>query len=738
MPAPFKIAFGLTFEEAIEAAGRRKALLPDVFRDELPERMRQYGFSVAQASSLDQVQAVLDSLNAKLRAGTTFEAWKREALTKDWGLSRARLELISRNHAQTAYMAGHWEQFQRHASARPFLMYSAINDSRTRPSHRAMSGHIAAVGDPIWQKWSPPAGHNCFLPGTKVRGDFEIGLRIPYQGSAVEISTASGRKLAVTANHPVLTRLGWVRAQELKLGDDLLCDRTGGYASLLGVVDDQQPPAEVEKVFDALARHALRVAKRSTFNLDGDAQAGEGDIYVAGSDSVLMHGLYPEGFEGSKDGNLIGAHALLGSRPGDANGLALSGAVSLDAVLLEDAMNSAGRAPEKLRDASAAGLGGGVLPEHDLLDEGVMTVPGGPRCGALPDDKRSVAFRHLPLHELGLAPTAKRYSSGEQESGHRRPADAEFFGELLHANAATISPDYVTGVRYFDWSGHVFDFQTRTGLIVADGMVVHNCRCSLISLTADQARARGLGRQVVPNVEPDPGWGHAPVGAGDRMAGMVQERARAAGPQFATVMDKLTASGYAYPPLSAAEKGFARDVREAIAAKGFTGYDVLSDSQILGMRAYAAASFEYNAYLRGLWESVDEVKKREMIAIQAAIGKLSDGVERTTYRGAMAGAKFDRIAERAFIEGKVVKTQTFLSTSSLEEVSQEFGNRYFFVIRGKSAANVDGFYTINIEHEYLFPAGTNFLVEKVTRVGEDWYIELAETTRPHDFLFSLR
>jgi SPP1 gp7 family putative phage head morphogenesis protein len=425
MPAAaFQIGFGLTFDEAVAAAERRKVLLPDVFYGELPERMRQYGFTVAEAAALDQVQAVLASLNAKLAAGKSFEEWKREALAKDWSISRARLELISRNHAQTAYMAGHWENFQRRASTRPFLMYSAINDGRTRPTHRAMSGHIAAVGDPIWQRWFPPCGHNC--------------------------------------------------------------------------------------------------------------------------------------------------------------------------------------------------------------------------------------------------------------------------------------------------------------------------RCGLISLTAAQAAARGLGRQVLPSVQPDPGWGNPPVTAGDRMAGMVQERAKAAGPQFATVMDKLTASGYAYPPLGAVEKAHAAELREAMAAKGFASSAALSDAQILGMEAYAAKSFEYNAYLRGLWESVDEVKKREIIAIQAAIEKLSDGVERTTFRGAMAGAKFDRLAERSFVEGKVVKSQTFLSTSSLEEVAQGFGNHYFFVIRGRSAANVDGFYTVNIEHEYLFAAGTNFLVEKVTRVGEDWYIELAETTQPHDFLFSLR
>lgn len=40
-------------------------------------------------------------------------------------------------------------------------MYDAINDSRTRPAHRAMDGFIAPVSHPIWKRWYPPCGFNC-------------------------------------------------------------------------------------------------------------------------------------------------------------------------------------------------------------------------------------------------------------------------------------------------------------------------------------------------------------------------------------------------------------------------------------------------------------------------------------------------------------------------------------------------------------------------------------------------
>lgn len=40
-------------------------------------------------------------------------------------------------------------------------MWSAIDDSRVRPSHLAMDGYIAHVDDPLWKIWHPPAGYNC-------------------------------------------------------------------------------------------------------------------------------------------------------------------------------------------------------------------------------------------------------------------------------------------------------------------------------------------------------------------------------------------------------------------------------------------------------------------------------------------------------------------------------------------------------------------------------------------------
>jgi SPP1 gp7 family putative phage head morphogenesis protein len=154
----------LPFAEAIAWAKRRGVVLPDTYYGELQGFARAQAFSVASIAQLDQLKLVQDSLLTALEEGQSFQRWKKEALKPDSPLRefpRHRIENIFRTNLQGQYNRGRCEQQNRTRETFPWLLFDAVNDSRTRPSHAAMDGFVARYDDPIWNIWRPPAGYQC-------------------------------------------------------------------------------------------------------------------------------------------------------------------------------------------------------------------------------------------------------------------------------------------------------------------------------------------------------------------------------------------------------------------------------------------------------------------------------------------------------------------------------------------------------------------------------------------------
>ena len=160
--APLKL-LPLPFEEAIAHSLKRGITLPEIYYGKMQGIERAEAFSVAGIAALDQLQQTLDSLTGALAEGVTFKTWKEEILKAPdvLDLPAHRLDNIFRTNIQGAYARGHCVHIERNKERRPFLMYSAINDGRTRPHHMAMNGHVAPIDDPIWQTWTAPCGYRC-------------------------------------------------------------------------------------------------------------------------------------------------------------------------------------------------------------------------------------------------------------------------------------------------------------------------------------------------------------------------------------------------------------------------------------------------------------------------------------------------------------------------------------------------------------------------------------------------
>ena len=159
----FRVGYDVAFEDAIDQARRRQTVLPDVYYGQMQGIARTQAFSVAGITSLAQIRHTLNTLTEALRSGQSFDDWKRAVRAGKIALDlpNGRLDNIFRTNIQTAYNRGIWERQKQDVTARPLLMYDAINDSRTRPTHRAMDNYIAPADDPVWQVWYPPNGYRC-------------------------------------------------------------------------------------------------------------------------------------------------------------------------------------------------------------------------------------------------------------------------------------------------------------------------------------------------------------------------------------------------------------------------------------------------------------------------------------------------------------------------------------------------------------------------------------------------
>lgn len=153
----------LPFDAAIKAAKERGVVLPDVYYGELRDQARITAFSIAGETRLAQLEHTLGELQRVMEDGGTLRDFRRRVNAGEISLDlpQHRIENILRTNTQGALARGRCVHHTRHRETRPFLRYSAVNDSRTRASHAAQHGRVEPQDSPFWSQWTPPCGFQC-------------------------------------------------------------------------------------------------------------------------------------------------------------------------------------------------------------------------------------------------------------------------------------------------------------------------------------------------------------------------------------------------------------------------------------------------------------------------------------------------------------------------------------------------------------------------------------------------
>lgn len=322
--------------------------------------------------------------------------------------------------------------------------WNAILDPKTCPICRPLHNQTRPTPDQFPQG-PPPVHPSCVLGNTQVTtGTIVAATRATYSGNVVTIRTESGSNISVTSQHPVLTDIGWVRAEDLRNGINLL-RHSQRFPSGFDTPDFNYGPPTAEQVFKAFRSTpgvSTGSVPASPVQFHGDGISLQGEVEVVWADWILKE--VPDAQLGQHlpklDGVVANAELTLKASLG-----------STDALFL--GMN-----------ASASGLVG--------LSE---------QCLALLNGHLSLSEKHrLTAVALSNPALAEPFYDNV-------PGTTEHISKFLDACPGLVALDKIIDINVQP-AGHglsVYDFTTLSGLYAAGGQLVHNCRCILLPIYTD-------------------------------------------------------------------------------------------------------------------------------------------------------------------------------------------------------------------------------------------------------------
>ena len=336
----------------------------------------------------------------------------------------------------------------------------ATLDQRTRDIHQELDGTTIDTNDSFEDseggKGEAPgqmgrAGSdvNCFPAETFIASPstVEKGYKRYYEGELIKIKTADGVELTATPNHPILTDKGWVSINLLHKGSKVINAPMIHYH--IGANPDiKNKPAVIREVFNLV-------------NINGTSQRTSGVV-------EQFHG---DGFD--SEVNIVHMEGLLG---GEA----------------DSTLNQHVGQKRLLRTDLAERLLNPFSPFYQAIDRLRGTTQGFVSLFSklLSILKRSLG--HTQKH--GLGPIARGNTKFAQPVTYDLTRDVELFSDSLDRHSAMVKIDEVCKIDRYFFKGHVYNLQTKDNYFVANaivtyndkgvkrGLVVHNCRCRLITI----------------------------------------------------------------------------------------------------------------------------------------------------------------------------------------------------------------------------------------------------------------
>ena len=381
----------------------------------------------------------------------------------------------------------------------------------------------------------PPAHINCLPPDTLVTSRYGItgATKHRFDGQLVVIRTASGKELTSTPNHPVLTSIGWVAANQISKGNNVICDGGAERVSAATNMDYQDMPARIEDIAEAFFSSSGVVAvpvPTTTEDFHGDGM--NGDVAIVATNGLLYDRLNPALFEKSNQSALVlgnvglsvfarfsGLASMLFGVPYASDRimsgfrkltsllrcsvshtciLLLRSVSNMNAVFFKDALNDIGGDTVRLAHATSTDTTG--IFRNDCGSIGVNLTPVFGCNSRLAQDtvndftSNTKFARRFRDTQAGIV-NGENATNGDSGfvSAHLDLvgfddfsnvviADAKLSAEIINGSTGPVFSDDVVSVKRVNFSGHVYNLETEKGFYTAGGIITHNCRSTTIPI----------------------------------------------------------------------------------------------------------------------------------------------------------------------------------------------------------------------------------------------------------------
>jgi len=293
-------------------------------------------------------------------------------------------------------------------------------------------------------------GDSLILPGGRITA---LSKRW-YKGQMTVIQTASGRKLRMTPNHPVLTGSGIRPANSLNIGDRIICQGLGQRKSFTDW-KNQYAPATIEEIANSFiesGRMTTIKMKTSPEDFHGDGIGSE--ITIIGADRFLESGSYTSFLE-----HFLKYQLIMGT------------------VFYRIFFPRFRCFLQRLKE--------NITSPSSLMSSPYLIF--------------SLLWAHLlPAETSHFASSAKLHSSLEQTVSYSSPADTVSLANFTQSMARTVlldnflhrqsitdkstfqisGPfflDQITHIKMAPFEGYVYNLETTQSYYIANGIATHNC-----------------------------------------------------------------------------------------------------------------------------------------------------------------------------------------------------------------------------------------------------------------------